>query len=869
MSIIKSFERHDTTNALRTNVGDWVQGEIRFSQETRVEASLQSPMILTNLNSMGLATLELGNYDWAAEGWGVGDIMSCASTIQFWYEQQLPGGAWILGGLVPPGSPGTGFHGQSWNFEISAINGQQLTLAIISGAPFFSVFNLNNPTLGFEPNPTLLPGAHPQRHLGFTALHGLPARLRWQFQTMIATNQTIQNNVEFEFNLPPDGSLSTNSVIDGEVNKFTALNTGIGQTAMVPGNNKSGGIFKDVTVERTQSGFASAFTIKYKYMQWGFVQPGTINPTYYNGAGQLVPVTRIKTSNINGAVDTFLTTSDNPNDSVGFYDESLNNGINPFTKTGIQWTDSLGNPITALNFSGTSNFKAQITGPSQNSDHRFRIGLIWRPEDQGVYSNRPEGLGNSLLLNAPENDFALSTTPDTTVYAGLEDSTGAKWDLTNIKIESVGPGIEVSGTVIPNAACTNLFGAIPDGSRKSTLWISLGEEVFPDPNSSGDFLVPTVGRVSLRLFDEDNIDAPVLGVQIPDVIEEKLLDHGGNDITDFTNPNTTTEDDVLYRSAFLLPDNLIVEGLRARIYAYDESVSPVNEFIIDTGVFIDFSNIVIQNGQYQPIFNQSRNFNLPPTTDRNHISLVRKPSIDIAGKYGLELEYGFLNDWRYWLNQNNAHGDFFDPNPNTNPVPSSPDVNDNNGKNKNWQRFSTIGNWKLRVSYFLIKDGISDFNHLPFKIRPYEDDADVSLVTTIKELVGNTIVTTPLEDRLHEITAVFTWNQNFADEWVEFTIEDHEGGNRWVMSSVHDQGGVGSNPFKPITGETAIQVVGNGTMTLTCKANLNTVGINVNKISISYRVYSSPNGHATVVGGKQKTDGSYKQLTNGNVKLKA
>jgi hypothetical protein len=123
---------------------------------------------------------------------------------------------------------------------------------------------------------------------------------------------------------------------------------------------------------------------------------------------------------------------------------------------------------------------------------------------------------------------------------------------------------------------------------------------------------------------------------------------------------------------------------------------------------------------------------------------------------------------------------------------------------------------------------------------------------------------------LIEIEVVFTWTQNFADEWVEFTVEDEESGNRWVISSVLDQGNIAANPLKPISGNTKIDVSGTGTNVLTCKALIDTSIIGVDSVCLSYRVFSSPNeSGGEVEGGKKKTDGTYKKKTDGTIKQKA
>ncbi len=313
-------------------------------------------------------------------------------------------------------------------------------------------------------------------------------------------------------------------------------------------------------------------------------------------------------------------------------------------------------------------------------------------------------------------------------------------------------------------------------------------------------------------------------------------------------PQTTTEDDVLYRSDFLLVDGLEYEGIRTRIYAYNATTE--EEFTLESN-FFSFSNVPFVNNQYNTNQTVNRNFNLPPTTDRNVIELVRKANLDVAGKYGYQLRYGFLNDWRYWMADNNVDNDFYDP---TEPQ---------DGKNKNWQRFSESADWELRIAYYTRLNGVDDFQIYPFGIRTYEDDLDVTTVETITVNSSSQVATSLLNNEEHTYEAVLTWTENYLNPWAEVTIEDFESGNRYVISSVLDQGNINSNPLKPITGQTKLdlQVTAN-VATLTCLIDTNQV--DVSKVCISARIYSQE-----IEDGKRMTDNTIKEMTDGTTKIEA
>jgi hypothetical protein len=532
--------------------------------------------------------------------------------------------------------------------------------------------------------------------------------------------------------------------------------------------------------------------------------------------------------------------------NTGCFNENYNGKPNHFTVDSVSWFDTSGNSIQSLDYSGTSNFEAIVSSPNtSNSSSLYRIGLIWRPEDSVYYKNKPTNIGENLLLNAPEIDFLHSTTPDLTVYSGMVDPIGAAWDLTNIQFEHFGINqIKITGTVIPNGNANTLFSSVPNGGRKSTLWISIA-----DPST----LITGTDRVSLLLWDEDNYDAPTLGVQIPNIVDQFLYDHDGNDITSNQNPNTTTEDDVKYEMNLLLPNNVNYDGVRFKIEMFNNLTG--DKFDLENR-YLSFGNVVTQGGVMQLNEIENRNFNLPPTTDRNFWSVVLKPSLDTSTHYGVTIGYGFLNDWRYWESLQNVNVDFYSL------------VVANNGENNNWQHFD-INNWFPRVSIFTDLAGIEDFNYLEYNIRPYEDDIDVTASTVLTVLSTGAVVTALIPNEIIEVETTFVWTNNFTDEWVEFTIEDKEGGNRWVISSVLDQGGVAANPLEPITGFTKINVTGTGSNTLVATGQIDTSIITANDVSLSFRVYSSPNENDPLTVGKQKTDGTLKQKTDNTVKQKA
>lgn len=646
--------------------------------------------------------------------------------------------------------------------------------------------------------------------------------------------------IDFFFNLSPNSNNTIDSVIDNEVNKFSVSGptlTGLvpsGTVPMVQQGNQSGGLIKDVVLE-FEGIFDEYFryNVTYRFWDWGVIQDGVLEPSYYNGTADLKPVTKLSSLSQLGNVNGILSrVTDLEDANTGGYRENFNQGVNNYTLQGIAWLDHLGNSISGMDYSNFCSFTATITAPNQSIvTSRYWLGLVFRPEDSTIYKNLPDSIGNNLLLNAPDVAFPHSVIPDGATHVGYANSSGVKFDFTQIKFFVSGSTLTITANVEPNAAAQAYFDAIPDGGRRMTLWASMGDDAD---------LVASSDRVSLPLYDQDCIDAPTVGIEHPYVVDLVVTDHGLRDIT-ATETIITTEDDVLFKSNFRLEQGTEYEGVRTRIYMKNNITDEVFN-LEDT--FFSFSNTPFVNGIYLFAGTINRGFGLPPTTDKNVISLQRNSLIDIPNFYGMVIDYGFLSRWEYWLAQNNADNDFYNVN-----LP-------NNGRNKNWQLYSAHPDWQLMISYYIRKEGVDDFVDQNLSIRPYDDENVTPVVTYTRSDGSNP--TALVSNEIFEVEMVLTWNAGIydpLDNWEAVTIEDFESGNRWVLSSVLDQGNVGSNPLKPIAGQTKLDVtiVGN---VATYKFLIDTNVIGVDKISLSYRIFSfeDPDAKTTAPLDDTKTD---------------
>jgi hypothetical protein len=629
--------------------------------------------------------------------------------------------------------------------------------------------------------------------------------------------------VEFQFNLTKNGVQSNDSLIDGELNRFVyngahllAVN-GTGNFTQL--GNKSGGIFGNTApvITRLADTTASIFSYKNFKVTFTFVDWTIYNENDIFTAGNCVaPYITVKTYPLIGNPNGVQKDTNGAKEAnTGYFNENYNGGPNPYTViTPISWTDLSNNPIDKMNYLGASKFSVGLTDPfAPNSASRYRIGLAFRPKNEDLYKNKLSSMANNIMLITPLYDFAPSLSPSPLVFQGATNDEGVSFQLTDIMFAQSSGAVGIFGKVTPNANAEAFFNDLSDGEREMLLWVEI-----KNPATSGQ---TTSNEVSFLIYEDDCYPAPTIADQIPDVISEVLLDHDGNDV-DYLGTgvnNTVTQDDCLYKIDFLLENGKVYDGVRSAISARIDS--PADNFELES-LFISFANVPFINGIYEVNETISRNFNLPPTSDRNFVKVTRNTALDTSTKYGITIEYGFLNDWRYWLAQPNVDNYFFDQN-----FP-------NNNKNKDWEHYQN-SNWYLSIDTYLRIEGVDFYNHFEYLDQTYLI-GDVTTTRTLTNSNGD-VITNLMADEIINLQVDFLWissTPTTATQWVEFTIEDFEAGNRYISSSILGRGSVAGNPF--INNLVNIQII--GAQTIRATAQINTALINANKVSLSYRVYS-------------------------------
>jgi hypothetical protein len=636
--------------------------------------------------------------------------------------------------------------------------------------------------------------------------------------TLIFRQVSAPEKLEFDFNLTKTNSPSLPSVIDGEINRFASDNI----SAIVVStpenlnqiNFKSGGLIKDATITLVSNvDNKRTYKINYRFFVWAYLQSGFNNPEWFDGIETLGCINRIRMySEYNNPNSVMTSVSQNTNGNIGAFGENYNTGNEEYTLDNVIFADVDDNVIQGINYCGETKFTAIIDAPTGQLDvtnSRFNLGLTWMPIDESAYQNKLNSLGANLGLSAPDIDFSHSVTPSPTIYNGYNNpDLDFSWSFKDLQFEIVGNTFVATGVIFPTTN-NEYFDTLGTGEKRHIFWVS---------SKRLDIVQNLDLKTSVELYDNDVICAPVLGEQIL-IKEYSLKDHAEIEVTDIT-----TEDDSRIRLEVFLKDDVVYEDLKAGFQMYNTVTG--EHFNLEQFTF-NYDNFAFINGAYQMNESIPRNFNLPPTSNKNDINYYSTTFADTEpNHYRTVLEYGFLSDWRYWMNKLNVDNDFFDL---TQP---------NNGYNKNWQHYNN-GDWTFRFEILLTSDGVSDFYYENIPIRPYEDE-DVTKTTTLIDLNDNSVPITLIANTEIEETTQLVWNlgnYDFASVWAEVTIEDYESGNRWVLSSVLEQGGISSNPLKSVipSDKLELQIYGNLAQ---LRFKVDTSIIDVDKVSMSYRISS-------------------------------
>jgi hypothetical protein len=530
-------------------------------------------------------------------------------------------------------------------------------------------------------------------------------------------------------------------------------------------------------------GLKRKFRIEVLFNSWGWFENGNEDgePSFFDLNKCLKPYFEIDIFPQNSNPNTNIKLKNNAlQANSGWFDQNNNVDGQPNYKVkNIQFT-ILGNPVSGIDYSTTTQVRVTFDALAQNQINSFfSYGMLYVPRDASVYQEKYGWLGEHLMLsNGGWNKiYQNQTFPDPAIQGYTNPDNGARLATQNVYFQVNAPLNEVylDFDVIPNAAATTFFEGREDGDREVIIYASIGNSFQTSEPLTDD-------RVTVLAYRGQLEKQPIIAGPYDKVDFTGFYQHPNVD-GDILNPDevdTFKEDDVMYRVDFRLEKGANVQSLTAQIDK--NGLNPLERFIINTEGLP-----VLNDGTIHIDYANFRNYRVPQDIQsRRKVVLKRNPALDTLTDAGYTLEYGFLSRWEYWIANQNVPLTYFNP-----ALP-------NNGLNNDWILFEP-----LNVRLLIEIDGLSYFVEGDLTINDYDSSADVTSMHQLFLLDGVTPVGALLAGEELIVRATHTktsaWDQNSVWGWIK--AENRESNAYARISSVWDWNTI-DKPFRPLTGET-------------------------------------------------------------------
>lgn len=565
------------------------------------------------------------------------------------------------------------------------------------------------------------------------------------------TTSRARESMILDVNMVANGSAGSQfSLIDGEVTRFNFDLTGggTGFTGVQIGN-KSGSY--DVTASMSLTSSVGASPREYT-LTLTFTQIGLYNANLFSFDNCVKLYAGMSWSSLAG--EPFGQTIDVFNDDAdtGWFNQGFNSSLIDAT---------LVQGITTLAYDSVTTGQFVIDSASND----YAIGSAYISGSDSYYKIQPESQTNltmivpsSIPVSGVANQSALNP-----------DGAGYTIELTNIA--TAGTQRTIDFTFTPNSAFTTFMTSQTEGNRTFYVWMKFG-------------------NVNVLVFSGQLSSAPVV-VGTINMNATNYIDHGQNTTSDQDTSLSVTgyagnvEDDFGFVAKWLWIKKAIVSYVRVGIRAYNTSTE--ESFMLQQTSF-SLNNIPQTGPLDSYVLNLTAPINteLPTTSNKIEAILINDNSINTATEYGVRLYYPYLYNWRYWLSQANANGDFY------------PDQ-----QTQNWIPYGNTGNWKLQsiVEYDLNGSAYQYTDDLV--INGYDSDANIVQDIQLFRNDPLTNVNVIIEGEMMRVVATHTlttgtWSTTSV--WGMITIEPTESSPRYMSSTAIDFDGNLLNPLTPITG---------------------------------------------------------------------
>lgn len=544
---------------------------------------------------------------------------------------------------------------------------------------------------------------------------------------------------------------NANSLIDGERTQFTFNLTGTTTGTVVSGVQVGffSGQFNTATSIKDITTYPNN-TRKYE-LTVGIIQSGVYDITPFLFSNCLKAFFGLNWQREVGNPNNMTRFVISEDANTGWFDEPFNAGV----------TDAvLVQGIPSLDYSAINTGQIAIDSASV----KFGFGACYIPTDPAYFNTQFNSQSVLGMLCPSQTSAAPITITSTTNPAG------GQYTIEFSNPVTVGTVTTWDYEFTPNSDFTDFIDARIEGDRLFYVWAKYGS-------------------VNLLLF-ADQLTKPEPPAGAMDILLSQFVDHSENIKTPIINKTgyeANTEDDLAFLALIMIKFGDVITSINPSLEAYN---SVTGESFNLFNANFDLTSVPIVAGKHQ--VNQSilLNTELPTTSVKRFAQLNLASGYDTVLKYAMNLNFPFLNDWRYWIALPNANADFY---------PSE--------QNRNYVPFDNTGNWGVRLNLSMIKNGLNFQFTNDLIIKDY--DSDPNIFQEIELYIESTSqnVQVIVDGELHRVIATHTnldasaWD--VSNIWGMITIEPTESSPRWICSTVIDSDGNTLNPLSPITGLTA------------------------------------------------------------------
>lgn len=585
-------------------------------------------------------------------------------------------------------------------------------------------------------------------------------------------------SIEFTFNLTPTGTVSNQSIIDNEVNRFASVGDVstmiVGDTlTMEQLGNKSGGFIIEAVLERVaDTGADRNYEITFKFVQWGLIQDGSEPPIWYTALNCLNPFFEARVfGDYTNPNSVLIWDNGAVAGNTGYRDENWNQGVNNYSIISTTTKDITGNIIPSIQFSEPTDVEVIINANGQDTTlSKYRFGMYFAPIDASIYQNKPDTLLNNLTAVAPDFDFAHSLVISPTIYDGYDNSASAGFDITNTRFTIIGSTVRFNCRIVPNANADAYFTSVTPGSRRIVLFVGISN-------------VDQTDKVNLTVFDGQMSKAPIIPVTLRFAVND-IFDHSQNITTaptvrEITSYAANTEDDLAFAGNIILMKGEIWSEFRCGIIATNTGTG--EEFTLEqltfpfTGAPISGDGKQLLNA-FQDVYND-----LPSTSAKKTAFVKTVATGETVTDYQISVYYPFLLRWEYWLPLAGVSVDF-DPN-----------------YNKNWLPYDNTGNWEVIIRLALLNQNETRVKNYNLNILDYDQWDHTSIIELFRysDMAPITAVIPDiiLVKATHTIS-LEEWDESSV--WGQITAEKFESSPRPIGSTILDYDNSPTNPIVPI-----------------------------------------------------------------------